>query len=214
MRDVNVRGARGRIADLELTFLDARAFDRWLEQHHATSTGVWLKLAKKGAAVPSVSYAEAVDVALRWGWIDGQKRAYDACFWLQRFCPRGKKSLWSKINREKATRLIAAGRMQPAGLAEVERAKADGRWDAAYDSPSGSTMPEDFAGALTKNARAATFFASIDAANRYAMLWRVQTAKKAETRARHFETFVAMLARGELLHPAHAKTPRTPATRR
>ncbi len=190
---------------MELAFPDGRAFDAWLKKHHASSPGLWLKLAKKGADVPSVSYAEAVEVALTWGWIDGQKRAHDGRFWLQRFCPRSKKSLWSKINCEKATRLIAAGKMQPAGLAEVERAKRDGRWDAAYDAPSASTVPDDFARANAKNARARKFFAAIDASNRYAMLWRVQTAKRAETRARHIETFVAMLARGELLHPARAK---------
>jgi len=190
---------------MELAFADVRAFDAWLKKNHASSTGLWLKLAKKAAGVPSVSYAEAVEVALCWGWIDGQKQSHDDGFWLQRFCPRGKKSLWSKINREKATKLIAAGKMRPAGLAEIERAKTDGRWDAAYDSPSGSTVPEDFARALADNARAAKFFATIDATNRYAMLWRVQTAKKAETRARHIEKFVGMLARGELLHPARAK---------
>ena len=190
---------------MELAFADVRAFDAWLKKNHASSTGLWLKLAKKAAGVPSVSYAEAVEVALCWGWIDGQKQSHDDRFWLQRFCPRGKKSLWSKINREKATKLIAAGKMRPAGLAEIERAKTDGRWDAAYDSPSGSTVPEDFARALADNARAAKFFATIDATNRYAMLWRVQTAKKAETRARHIEKFVGMLARGELLHPARAK---------
>lgn len=190
---------------MELAFPDARAFDAWLKKHHASSPGLWLKLAKKGADVPSVSYAEAVEVALTWGWIDGQKRAHDDRFWLQRFCPRTNKSLWSKINCDKATRLIAAGKMQPAGLAEVERAKRDGRWDAAYDSPSASTVPDDFARAIAKNARAKKFFATIDASNRYAMLWRVQTAKKAETRARRIETFVAMLARGELLHPARAQ---------
>jgi uncharacterized protein YdeI (YjbR/CyaY-like superfamily) len=198
------------MAGMELAFADARAFDAWLRKNHASSSGLWLKLAKKGAGVPSVSYAEAVEVALSWGWIDGQKKGHDDRFWLQRFCPRGKKSLWSKINREKAQALIAAGKMQPPGLAEVERAKSDGRWDAAYDSPSGSTLPDDFARALAKNARAATFFAGIDAANRYAMLWRVQTAKKAETRARHIETFVAMLARGELLHPERAKKKTAP----
>jgi uncharacterized protein YdeI (YjbR/CyaY-like superfamily) len=193
---------------MELAFADVRAFAAWLRKNHASSTGLWLKLAKKGAGVPSVSYAEAVEVALIWGWIDGQKQARDERFWLQRFCPRGKKSLWSKINREKAEQLIAAGKMQPAGLAEVERAKSDGRWDAAYDAPSRMLVPDDFARAIAKNARAAKFFATVDATNRYAMLWRVQTAKKAETRARHIETFVAMLGRGELLHPARTKKPK------
>ncbi len=195
---------------MELAFVDARAFAAWLAKNHASSTGVWLKLAKKGAGVASVSYAEAVDVALAWGWIDGQKKARDARFWLQRFCPRGKRSLWSKINCDKATRLIAGGAMQPSGLAEVERAKADGRWDAAYDAPSRMTVPDDFAAALAKNARAAKFFSTIDATNRYAILWRVQTAKKADTRARRIAEFVAMLARRELLYAPRRKTKASP----
>src|SRR5690348_16762935 len=120
---------RGSMAGMELAFADARAFDVWLKKHHASSTGVWLKLAKKGAGVPSVSYAEAIEVALAWGWIDGRKQSRDDRFWLQWFCPRSKKSIWSKINRDKALALIAAGKMQPAGLAEIERAKADGRWE-------------------------------------------------------------------------------------
>ncbi len=199
---------------MELAFTDARAFDAWLKENHASSPGLWLKLAKRGAEVPSVSYAEAVEVALIWGWIDGQKKGHDERFWLQRFCPRSKKSLWSKINRDKAQALVAAGKMQPAGLVEIERARSDGRWDAAYDSPRRSTVPDDFARAIAKNARAARFFAGLDAANRYAMLWRVQTAKKADTRARHIETFVAMLARGELLHPARAKKKKDAPKRR
>jgi uncharacterized protein YdeI (YjbR/CyaY-like superfamily) len=196
---------------MELAFADARGFQTWLEKNHASSDGIWLKLAKKDAGVPSVSYADAIEVALAWGWIDGQKRAHDDRFWLQRFCPRGKRSVWSKINREKALALIAAGKMQPPGLAEVERAKSDGRWEAAYDSPSRSAVPDDFAAALAKNARAAKAFAAVDSANRYAMLWRLQTAKMAETRARRIADFVAMLARGQTLHPprkARASRPR------
>ena len=188
-----------------LAFADPRAFSAWLAANHATSRGVWLRLAKKASGVPSVTYAEAIDVALAWGWIDGQKRPGDGASWLQKFSPRAARSLWSKINRDKATALIAAGTMQPAGLAEVERARSDGRWDAAYDSPRSSTVPDDFARAIAKNARAARFFAGIDATNRYAMLWRVQTAKKAETRARRVAELVAMLGRGELLHPARRK---------
>ena len=188
-----------------LSFADARAFDAWLARHHATHEGVWLKLAKKGAGVPSVSYAEAIEVALVWGWIDGQKRALDERFWLQKFTRRGARSLWSKINRDKATALIAAGKMQPAGLAEVERARRDGRWERAYDGARTSTVPDDLAAALARNARAKKLFATLDAANRYAILWRVQTAKKAETRARRIAELVAMLARGEVLHPERSK---------
>ena len=148
-----------------------------------------------------LSYAEALDVALAWGWIDSQKRKLDDSAWLQRFTPRRTKSPWSKINRTKAEALIAAGTMQPAGLAEVERAKADGRWAAAYDSSRTSTVPDDLAAALSGNARAAAFFATLDAANRYAVLYRVQTAAKEETRARRIATFVEMLAKHETVHP-------------
>jgi uncharacterized protein YdeI (YjbR/CyaY-like superfamily) len=191
------RVAEGEIA----TFPDARALAAWLKQHHASSTGVWLKLAKKSAGTPSVSYAEAVELALTWGWIDGQKRALDGDWWLQKLTPRTKRSIWSKINCDKAEALIAAGKMKPSGLAEVERAKSDGRWARAYDSPRTSALPEDLARALAANPRAAAFFETIGAANRYAILWRVQTAKKAETRARRIEAFVAMLTRKETLHP-------------
>ena len=166
---------------------------------------MWLKLAKKGAGVPSVSYAEAIEVALVWGWIDGQKRALDERFWLQKFTRRGARSLWSKINRDKATALIAAGKMKPAGLAVGERARRDGRWERAYDGPRTSTVPDDLAAALARNARAKKLFATLDAAIRYAILWRVQTAKKAETRARRISELVAMLARGEVLHPERLK---------
>jgi uncharacterized protein YdeI (YjbR/CyaY-like superfamily) len=184
-----------------LSFATPAALHDWLKEHHASSAGVWLKLAKKGAGAPSVSYAEAIEVALAWGWIDGQKRALDARHWLQKLTPRAARSVWSKINRDKATALIAAGKMQPSGLAEVERAKRDGRWEAAYDSPKSSTVPADLQAALDGNRRAHKAWATIDAANRYAVLWRVQTAKKPETRARRIAELVAMLGRGELLHP-------------
>jgi uncharacterized protein YdeI (YjbR/CyaY-like superfamily) len=183
-----------------VAFADPRAFSAWLAAHHATSRGVWLRLAKKASGIPSVTYAEAIDIALAWGWIDGQKRPGDATSWLQKFSRRGARSIWSKINREKATALITAGVMQPPGLAEVERAQRDGRWDAAYDGPSRSAVPEDLAVALAANARAAAFFATLDAANRYSVLFRIQTAKKPETRARRIEEFVAMLARHEKIH--------------
>ncbi|MFN2570934.1 MAG: YdeI family protein [Gemmatimonadales bacterium] len=197
---------------LTIAFASRAALDAWLAKHHATSEGVWLKLAKKSARVPSVSYAEAVAVALCWGWIDGQKQALDDDWWLQKLTPRSARSPWSKINCDKATALIADGKMRAAGLAEVERAKRDGRWDAAYDSPSNSKVPDDLRAALADNARAAAFFATIDATNRYAILWRIQTAKKPETRARRVAELVALLARGELLHPPR-RAPRTGAGR-
>jgi uncharacterized protein YdeI (YjbR/CyaY-like superfamily) len=181
-------------------FESQRAWETWLAANHASSRGVWLKLAKKSAGVPSVTYPEALDVALAWGWIDGQKGSFDDAWWLQKFTPRGAKSVWSKINREKVQALVDAGRMKPPGLAAVALAKQDGRWDAAYDSPSKATVPEDLAAALAANPRAAAFFATLNAANRYAILWRVHTAKKAETRARRISQFVEMLARHESLH--------------
>jgi uncharacterized protein YdeI (YjbR/CyaY-like superfamily) len=188
-------------AELTLAFESARAFDAWLARNHARSPGLWLKLAKVGSGVKSVTYGEALKAALCWGWIDGQKRALDAGWWLQRFTPRGRRSIWSKVNREKALALIAAGQMQPAGLAEVERAKADGRWAAAYDSPSRATVPEDLAAALEAKPRAKAFFATLDAQNRYAVLFRIHTAKKAETRARRISQFVEMLADHRKLYP-------------
>ncbi len=191
-----------------VAFADPRAFSTWLAANHATSRGVWLRLAKKASGIPSVTYAEAIDVALAWGWIDGQKRPGDESSWLQKFSPRGARSMWSKINRDKATALIAAGTMQPPGLAEVERAQRDGRWDAAYDAPSRAAVPEDLAAAFAANPRAAAFFATIDAANRYAVLFRVQTAKKPETRAKRIEDFVAMLARHEKIHDRPRRAPK------
>ena len=183
-----------------VAFADPRAFSTWLAANHATARGVWLRLAKKASGTPSVTYVEAIGVALTWGWIDGQKRPGDETSWLQKFSPRAARSMWSKINRDKATALIAAGAMQPPWLAEVERAKRDGRWDAAYDAPSRASVPDDLAAALASNPRAAAFFATLDAANRYAVLFRVQTAKRPETRARRVSDFVAMLARNEKIH--------------
>jgi uncharacterized protein YdeI (YjbR/CyaY-like superfamily) len=172
----------------------------WLAGNHDTSSGLWLKIAKAGSGLPTVTYAEAVESALCWGWIDGQKRKLDDAHWLQRFTPRRARSVWSKINREKAEALIAAKRMQPPGLAEVERAKADGRWDAAYDGQRTATVPEDLQAALDADPAAAKAFAELDSTNRYAILYRVQDAKRAETRARRIEKFVAMLKAGERLH--------------
>ncbi|WP_420854439.1 YdeI/OmpD-associated family protein [Sorangium cellulosum] len=184
-----------------VAFAQPRVWADWLASNHASSRGVWLKLAKKASGVASVTYAEALEVALAWGWIDGQKRPLDDAFWLQKFTPRGPKSVWSKINRDKALALIAAGEMKPSGLEQVERAQRDGRWDAAYDSQSRATVPDDLSAALAANPRAAAFFAALDAANRYAVLFRVHTAKKPETRQKRITLFVEMLARHEKLHP-------------
>ncbi len=184
-----------------LLFATPRAFSDWLANHHASSRGIWLRIARKGSGAASITHAEAIDVALAWGWIDGQKQRGDEASWLQKFTPRGARSVWSKINRAKALALIEAGAMQPAGLEAVERAKRDGRWDAAYDPASRAMVPDDLRAALAKSARAAAFFLTLDARNRYAVLWRVQTAKKAETRQKRIAELVAMLARGEKVHP-------------
>jgi uncharacterized protein YdeI (YjbR/CyaY-like superfamily) len=183
-----------------LEFASPDDFEQWLAEHHESSPGLWLKIAKAGSGHQTVSYGEALDVALCYGWIDGQKRPLDDKFWLQRFSRRGPRSKWSKINRAKATDLIEAGRMQPAGLREVERAMADGRWDAAYDSPRTATVPDDLQAALDANDEARAFFATLNSANRYAILYRVKEAKRPETRARRIEQFVAMLAEGRTLH--------------
>lgn len=176
-------------------------FERWLRKNHAQASCIWVKYAKKKSGIPSIDWNEAVDVALCYGWIDGQAKSVDETYALQRFTPRGPRSKWSKLNRERVERLIKAGRMQPAGLAEVERAKADGRWDAAYDSPSNAKVPDDLAQALAKSAKAKKFFESLSASNRYSILYRLQEAKKPETRARRLAQFLEMLKRGEKLHP-------------
>jgi uncharacterized protein YdeI (YjbR/CyaY-like superfamily) len=171
-----------------------------LEKNHRNASGLWLRLAKKGSGLRSVTYAEALEVALCYGWIDGQKRGESEQAWLQRFLPRSAKSIWSKINRDKAIALIACGRMKSAGHDAIDAAKKDGRWDAAYDSPKGAKVSEDFQKALDANSRARTFFESLDGANRYALLFRIQTVKKAETRARKIRDFVEMLERNEKIH--------------
>ena len=180
-------------------FKSAHAFEAWLKKHHATSDGLWLQIAKKGAKEPSVTYAEAIDLALCFGWIDGQKKGLDEKHFLQRFTPRRPKSVWSKINIAKVANLIEAGRMQPAGQAQVDAAKADGRWARAYDGARTSTVPDDLQRALEATPAAKRFFATINATNRYAVLWRVQTAVKPETRARRIALLVEMLARGEVV---------------
>jgi len=182
-------------------FASAEAWEAWLREHHDTSPGVWIRFAKKGSGVPSVRYLEALHAALCFGWIDGQARTVDAASYVQRFTPRRARSTWSKRNREFATALIESGQMQPAGLREVERAKADGRWDAAYDAPSTATVPDDLQAALDASPAAAEAFAALDGQNRYAILHRVQTAKRPETRARRIEKFVAMLAAGDRIYP-------------
>jgi uncharacterized protein YdeI (YjbR/CyaY-like superfamily) len=177
------------------------AWESWLAAHGETSAGVRLQLAKKGAAVASVNYAEALEIAIAHGWIDGQKGRLDDDFWLQRFTPRKAASRWSQINRAKAEALIARGAMRPAGMREVERARADGRWAAAYPAQSAATVPEDLQRALDACPAAAAFFATLSSVNRYAILYRVHDAKRPETRARRIEQFVAMLERRETVHP-------------
>jgi uncharacterized protein YdeI (YjbR/CyaY-like superfamily) len=183
-----------------LAFESAAAWDAWLTAH-ADSPGIWLKIAKKGSGTPSVDYSQALDVALCHGWIDGQKSGHDGGHWLQRFTPRKPASKWSKINTQRAEALILAGRMRPAGLSEVERAKADGRWEAAYHSQSTATVPDDLAAALAHDERAGAFFATLDSANRYAILYRIADAKRPQTRAKRIATYVAMLSEHKKLHP-------------
>ncbi len=187
--------------DLQVrSFATTRAWSEWLFTHHASSPGVWLKIAKKGARSKSVTYAEALEIALAWGWIDGQKDKLDETWWLQRFTPRSAKSPWSKINRAKAEALIAAGSMEAPGLFEIDRAKRDGRWERAYDGATSASMPADLATAFARNAAAFAFFETLDSANRYAILYRVQTAKKPETRVERITRFVEMCARHETIH--------------
>jgi uncharacterized protein YdeI (YjbR/CyaY-like superfamily) len=184
-----------------LGFGSAPAWQEWLEAEHASSAGCWLSISRKTAAEPSVSYADALEVALCFGWIDGQKRALDAEHWLQRFTPRKLGSRWSKINTSKAEALITAGRMRPAGQREVDAARADGRWDAAYEGQRASTVPDDLREALDANPAAAAFFSSISSVNRYAIIYRIGTVKRAETRARKIAQYVQMLAEHKTIHP-------------
>jgi uncharacterized protein YdeI (YjbR/CyaY-like superfamily) len=183
-----------------ITFESVAAWEAWLEKNHAEAPGVWLKIAKKGSGVASVTHDEALDAAICQGWIDGQRKALDDTFFLQKFTGRRARSLWSTRNVEKVAKLIEAERMRPAGLEQVELAKADGRWDAAYEGQRAATVPDDLRGELDRNPPAAEFFASLDSQNRYAILYRVQNAKRPETRARRIETFVQMLSRGEKIY--------------
>lgn len=184
-----------------LAFKSLKAWEDWLTAQPAGSPGVWLKLAKKSAAVPSVTRQEAIDGALCHGWIDGQLDKFDTDWWLVRFTPRKPNGKWSQKNRDRVLELMKLKRVKPAGLREIEQAQADGRWDMAYASQSAAEIPDDLGAALVKDKKATAFFATLDSANRYAILYRVMTAKKPETRARRIETLVAMLARQETIHP-------------
>jgi uncharacterized protein YdeI (YjbR/CyaY-like superfamily) len=183
-----------------LLFATPPDLEAWLEKSHADAAGLWLKIAKKGSGVESVSYAEALELALCFGWIDSQKRGFDERHFLQRFTPRRPRGKWSLINREKAEGLIASGAMRPRGLAEVEAAKADGRWEAAYAGQRTAEVPDDLRAELDRNEAAGEFFATLDSANRYAILYRLQEAKEPETRERRLRKFIAMLERGEKIH--------------
>lgn len=180
-----------------LPFESKRKFANWLAKNHDKSAGVWLKIAKKAAGIPTVTYAEALDVALCYGWIDGQRNSFDETYFLQKYTPRRPRSIWSKINVEKVGRLIASGDMKPAGLKAVEAAQQDGRWAAAYASQKNIAVPADFKSALEKNKKAKAFFETLTGSRRYSFLFRIETAKKSETREKRIRQFVEMLAKGE-----------------
>jgi len=183
-----------------LAFPTEKDFRKWLAKNHATSEGIWLRIYKKGSDVETVTYAEALDEALCFGWIDGQRKPMDEDSWLQKFTPRRPRSGWSRVNTEHVERLIKEKKMTAAGMKQVEAAKADGRWDAAYESFSRSTLPDEFMAALAKNKKAKVFFESLNKTNRYAISHRLQTAKREETRQKRIKDIVAMLARGEKFH--------------
>ena len=187
--------------DDQVTFDDQVDFSKWLKANHDKSTGVWLRLAKKGVTPPTVTYMEAVDVALCNGWIDGQKKPDTAEYWLQRFSPRGLRSIWSTINKAKASALIEANKMQPSGLVAIENAKRNGRWEAAYEGSSKMVVPSDFQAALDENDKANAFFKTLKSQNRYAILFRIGNVKKAETSAKNIAKFVTMLEQGKTLYP-------------
>lgn len=185
----------------QLPFASQAEWEKWLEENHAVSEGVWIKMAKKDSGIESVRYPEVLESALCFGWIDGRREALDERYFHQRFTPRRSRSKWSRINRDKAERLIAEGRVRPAGLAEVERAKADGRWKAAYEGQKSIGVPDDLQGELDAHPKAKACFAQLNSQNRYAILYRLQDAKKPETRARRLAKYVAMLEAGETIHP-------------
>ncbi|EFH84356.1 YdeI/OmpD-associated family protein [Ktedonobacter racemifer] len=182
-------------------FATQQDWELWLHANHDGAKGLWVKLAKKESGIPSISYAEALDVALCYGWIDGQKASLDEQYWLQKFTPRGRRSAWSKVNREKAMALIAEGRMQPAGQKQIELAKADGRWEQAYEPQSKINIPDDLQSELDQHPLAKEFFATLDSRNRYAILYRIQTAKKVETRSARIQKFIEMLSKREKIYP-------------
>jgi len=189
------------MTDPHLTFLDQNEWEAWLAQNGGTSAGIWLRLAKKGASRPTLTYEQALESALCHGWIDGQKQAESEEYWLQRFTRRSARSIWSKLNKDRAEALIAAGRMHPSGMREIEKARKDGRWEAAYASASNSVVPEDLQAALDANPEASAFFATLNSRNRYAILFRVHNARMPATRKRKIEEFIGMLTRGETFHP-------------
>jgi uncharacterized protein YdeI (YjbR/CyaY-like superfamily) len=182
-------------------FASAADFEQWLSAEHTSSAGIWLKIARKGSGVESVDYSQALDVALCYGWIDGQKDTFDDDHWLQRFTPRKPASRWSQVNRQRAEALVKADRMRPAGQAEIDRARADGRWDAAYASQQTASVPDDLRQALDEDEKAKEFFATLDSRNRYSVLYRIGDAKKPETRAARIRKYVAMLHNHEKIHP-------------
>jgi uncharacterized protein YdeI (YjbR/CyaY-like superfamily) len=189
------------MTDLSIvSFQSAQEWEEWLAENHASSVGVWLRFFKNGSGKPTVTHDEALDAALCYGWIDGQGKKYDELSWLLKFTPRRAGSIWSRRNTEHVERLIQENRMQPPGFAEVEAAKADGRWERAYDSPSKMTVPEDFLEELSKNQEAKAFFETLNKANIYAIAWRLQTAKKPETREKRMKAILTMLAKGEKFH--------------
>jgi uncharacterized protein YdeI (YjbR/CyaY-like superfamily) len=192
----------GAVGELPIISFPSRdAWEAWLSEQDMSSTGLWLKIAKKQSGIDSVSYAESLDIALCYGWIDGQKDKFDDVYWLQRFTPRKARSRWSRINRDKAEQLIAEGRMRPGGLQEVERARADGRWDAAYEGQRTIGIPDDLKQELDKHEAARAFFLSLSSSNRYAILYRLHDAKRPETRAHRLQQFVEMLKAGKKIHP-------------
>jgi uncharacterized protein YdeI (YjbR/CyaY-like superfamily) len=188
-----------------IAFKSQQAWDAWLSSQPAQSKGLWLKLAKKSAGAASVSRAEAVDTALCHGWIDGQLDSFDDKYWLIRFTPRQSRSMWSEKNRARALELVELGRMEPAGLNEIERAKKDGRWNTAYAAQSTAQVPDDLRAALAKNKKAKSFFETLDSRNRYAILHRTHNAKKPATRIARIEKFVAMLIEGKTIYPLKSK---------
>ncbi len=183
-----------------MTFASAHAWEAWLEKKHGLSPGIWLKIAKKGANEKSLTYQKALEIALCYGWIDGQKKAFDSKWWLQKFTPRRSGSIWSKINKQKAEQLIADKRMRPAGYRAIEAAKVTGRWNSAYESQSSISIPKDLRAELRRNAKADAFFKGLDSANRYSILFRIKNAKKSETRQKRLAQFVKMLEAGKRLH--------------